>query len=193
MVAVFDGPAGKKLHEWDLPGARYQGPYSFPPLALSGDGKLLFVGGAGVVGRDITSGKEVVKVATGTLPVVNLRASHPLAVSPDGARIAVAWGDRDRNRHALDIHDVKTGKRLASHDLGSMYYPGLRFSPDGRRVAVWTMWGTVMVCDAESDAKPLKLDAGKSRPLCAAFSPNGATLAVGYNDGTTLLWDLTAK
>jgi WD40 repeat protein len=56
VVTVYDGPLGKKKHEWDLPGASYQGPYSFPPLALSGDGKLLFVASDGIVGRDVTTG-----------------------------------------------------------------------------------------------------------------------------------------
>lgn len=191
-VAAFDGPAGKKLGEWDVPGVTIQGAYSLPPLALSGDGTTLFVGDAnGVTGYDAVTGKAVATVKTGALPVVALRAAHPLAVSPDGARLAVARADG--RRQVLEVFEVKSGKRLASHEIGSMYYPGLRFSNNGRRVAAWTIHGTTLVFDAESDAQPRKLDAGKVQPLCAAFSPNDATLAVGYGDGTTLLWDLTAK
>jgi WD40 repeat protein len=53
------------------------------------------------------------------------------------------------------------------------------------------------VCDAESSATPpRKLDGHSGsnyRAWCAAFSPNGASLAVGYADGTALVWDLSAK
>jgi WD40 repeat protein len=76
-----------------------------------------------------------------------------------------------------------------------LHLPGLRISPNGKQVAVWNMWGaTVQVCDAESSrVEPRKLEGGNYRAMCAAFNPNGASLVVGYQDGTALIWDLTAK
>jgi WD40 repeat protein len=93
------------------------------------------------------------------------------------------------------VFDAKSGKELAEHDLGRGYLPALRFSPNGKQVAVWNVWGpTVQVCDAESSATPTRmLEGGTYCATTAAFSRSGASLAVGYQDGTTLVWDLTAK
>jgi WD40 repeat protein len=92
------------------------------------------------------------------------------------------------------VYDVETGTLLAEHDLGEVYKPGLRFSPNSKTIAVWNVWGaTVQVCDAEGQAQPRKLVAASAQPTCVAFSPNSASLVVGYQDGTALVWDLTKK
>jgi WD40 repeat protein len=67
------------------------------------------------------------------------------------------------------------------------------FDPSGTRLAVWNVQASVLVYDAEGFAEPRKLRTPDASPSCAAFSPNGASLAVGYQNGTALIWDLTAK
>ena len=76
----------------------------------------------------------------------------------------------------------------------------MRFSSDGSRLALWEMAGsrslpTVYVWDRSA---PQQAPKGLTAPVlpratCTAFSPNNAALAVGYDDGTVLLWDLAAK
>ena len=76
-----------------------------------------------------------------------------------------------------------------------MHNPSLQFDPKGKSVAIWNMWSpTVQICTAESsDVEPRNLEGGNYRATGAAFSPNGASLVVGYQDGTALMWDLLAK
>jgi RNA polymerase sigma factor (sigma-70 family) len=191
-VSVFDGPAGKKLSSWTVaapPGAQVH-----PAGALSGDGKTLFGFDGDVVGRDPETGKELVRVKTGPVAVFPV-ASFPaqLATTADGARIAVVRRSPRESEQTLRLFDVKTGKELAAYDLGSAYVHGLVFDRTGSQVAVWNHGAQVMLYPAEKRTEPRKLDRGSVSPSCVAFSPNGASLAVGYLDGTALLWDLTAK
>ena len=46
---------------------------------------------------------------------------------------------------------------------------------------------------AVSLTAPRKLEASDHRLMCVAFSPNNSNLVAGYEDGTALVWDLTAK
>ena len=193
-VTIFDGPTGKKLHAWTFkPDQLKSG--GLGPMALSPDGETLYVGGQGIAAFDVKSGKVKSRLEVGEVERVEHDSNTPLALSPDGSRLAIATGNTRGRSQTLRVYDVKTGKALVEHDLGEVYKVALRFSPSGKQVAVWNVWGgAVQVCDAESDATPpRKLVGGNSRPQCAAFSPNGSSLAVGYEDGTALVWDLTAK
>ncbi len=193
-VTVYDGPGGKKLPAWTTDLLASKGRGRFPAVALSADGITLFVAGDGIVGLDAVTGKEVLKIDAGKFEQTDGPAAFPMAVSGDGKRIAVIRGE-PRRGHVLRVFEIKSGKELAAHTLGAMHHPALRFSPTGKQVAVWNVWdAAVRVCDADTSETPVrKLDSAGSRATCAAFSPNGATLAVGYRDGTALLWDLTAK
>jgi WD40 repeat protein len=194
-VTVYDGPAGNKLHAWTYDKVEKGRRRWWWPMALSADGETLFIGGDGVVGLDVATGKEKFRIgAVGQLKPEQGPAAFPMAVSGDGKRIAVIR-DEDERGDFLRVFEIETGKELAAHTLGVVYKPALRVSPSGKQVAVWNMRGTtVWVCDAESSETPMReLVGGSSCATCAAFSPNGANLAVGYHDGTALLWDLAAK
>jgi WD40 repeat protein len=187
---VYDGPTGKRLAKWAVPFIPEKGPGTSkddrPALTLSGDGKLLFVATENVVGVDILTGQVKVRLDTGRLDRNDFMAS-----SPDGSRLAI---NRD-NQQARDLQiiDVKLDTEVVKHKIES-HARRCKFSADGKRVAVWS-WNetTVTIYDAESDAKPLVLDGGLSSPTAVTFHPNGKSVVVGYEDGTTLVWDLTAK
>ncbi len=194
-VAVYDGPGGKKLHAWTFTHAPSGGFHTWPPLAVTTDGSALLVGGDGITGLDVATGKEKFKIAAGPLKSEGAPGPFPMAVSADGARVAVVAERAEPRATVLRVFEVKSGKKLAEHDLGRVYLPALRFSPNGKQVAVWNVWGPVVqVCDAGSDAAPpRKLEGGNGRATAAAFSPDGKSLVVGYQDGTALVWDLSAK
>ena len=193
-VTLYDGPKGTKLQAWTYDKIQNGGGAWWWPMVLSADGNLLFIaGGDGIVGLDASTGAEKLRIDAGKFGADHGPAAFPMAVSGDGKRIAVvAAGGRG---HFLRVFEIKTGKELAAHSLGDVYHSALRFSPNGKQVAVWNVWSTaVQVCDAESGTTAIrKLDGVSARPTCVAFSPNGASLAVGYRNGTALVWDLSAK
>ncbi len=191
-VSVYDGPAGKRTSAWTV--AVPPGPPIHPAMALSGDGKFLFGFDGDVVGRDPATGKETVRLKTGPVMIPGGTYSpFPVVTTFDGTRVAVVQQNLRAQNGTLRVFEAKTGKELATHDLGRSHFPGLLFNRTGSRVAVWHNGTDVIVYNAEGRAEPRKLDSGAARVTCAAFSPNGASLAVGYENGTTLLWDLTAK
>jgi WD40 repeat protein len=156
-------------------------------IALSGDGNTIFVAGEKVIGLDPIRGKKKVRLDPGLIESIGSSTKGPLAASADGSRLAV--GDQ----HSLRIYDVKTGKQLLEQP-GSFLGAEMKFSPTADRLVVWSHAGTkVSIYSIDSNAKPQAFDGGLSTPTCAAFSPTGTSLAVGYLDGTTLIWDLAAK
>jgi WD40 repeat protein len=196
-ATVYDGPAGKVRHERSFttggPGGRI-GAYWWPGLALSGDGKRLFVADADVQVLDLATGNQERFSDAGPTRPEHTPGLPLFAVSPDGTRlVTVPQPDPDRSGGALTVYDVKSGKRHTLHQLEPVHQPGIAFSPTGKHLMVYSMWGPVLVYDVESDAKPRALTVLGARPTCAAFSPNGGSLAVGYQDGTALIWDLSAK
>ena len=190
-VAAFDGPVGKVTGRWTLTLPPDRNNYTRPSLA--GDGKTLFVGDAdGVRGLDAETGKEVVRVKTGPVALGSSASElSRVAVAPDGTRVAVAQRANQRDG-TVYVFDVKASKQLAWHDLAGTDQANLLFDPSGSHLAILA-GPRVQVIDATGAAKPRTFDANGAWPTCVAFSPDGKTLAVGYADGTTLLWDLAAK
>lgn len=192
-VTAFAGPAGRTHATWTLDSALSEGVQNWPPMALSADGRMLFVGGKqGILGLDIATGKERLRIAAPPMAPDPWSKTPRLAVSPDGKRIAAVVLHAATNSGGIQVYDIATRKILAEHPLELTGVSSLRFSPNGKRVAAWG--DTVLLFDAESSqTKPRKLEGGNAPPVCVAFRPNGASLAVGYRDGTALVWDLISK
>jgi WD40 repeat protein len=186
-MTEIDGPKGRIGPALRLPGAD-RAANDGRDLALSGDGKLLFVAdGNEVAALDSRTGEEVRRFETGPAAGVDVIRYIPsgIAVSHDGSRLAILH--RVRREMAVRTFDTKTGRVLAEH--------GLPFNVNRTAVAVWDTAGRrVLLLDGtDGKAKPRELGANGSAPKCAAFAPNEALLAVGYEDGTALIWDVTAK
>jgi WD40 repeat protein len=192
-VTVYDGPSGKVRAAWTLDQDLCGGFQSWPRLVVSPNGHTLFAGGKqGIVGLDVATGKVKLRIKTPPMEPDSWGNTNPIAVSPDGTRIAVVVLYPGTTRIGLQVYDIPSGKIVAEHPLEPTGVDWLRFSPNGKSVAAWG--GTVELYDAESSqTDPRKLESGTTPPVCAAFSPNGARLAVGYRDGTALVWDLTKR
>jgi len=111
------------------------------------------------------------------------RRAEAVAFSPDGRSLGVA--DLDKMVH---IHDVETGEELVEFDEHPHPLRSVAWSPDGERV-VSTCRRKVFVWAADDPASFLEVPGVDDRPTTACFSPDGGTVAVGYDSGRARLWD----
>jgi WD40 repeat protein/DNA-binding SARP family transcriptional activator len=124
-----------------------------------------------------------------------LAAHHPsentaLAIAPDGRTLYTAGTDA-----RMAIWDLAGSRRLDRHfpagpamtyDDGSP--KGTAMSPDGKRLAITQMDGSVWLVDAQTLAVVRKARVQKGALLAADFSPDGKLLAVvGEHPRVTLL------
>jgi WD40 repeat protein len=106
-----------------------------------------------------------------------------VAFSPDGARLAAVLGGK-----GLRVYARETGWAEAARDedYGDQSY-GADFAPGGRLAT--TSWdGKVRLysADPHGSARPVRVvqAPGGKQPVGIAFNPDGARLAVGYEDTT---------
>ncbi len=155
--------------------ARVQGhALSFNSLAFSPDGVTLATGSGSVVKLwDVRTGRETATLETGPVAAV--------AFTPDGVTLAVARGQ-------VALYDVASTEIIGVLTPGAANGP-LALSPDGGTLAAGSWRGTVL-WDLAAGEQIANLEGGIES---AAFSPDGAILAMGRSDGTTRLWDLEAR
>jgi len=71
--------------------------------------------------------------------------------------------------------------------------PGMAFSPDGRILAVASVWDVATLWDTASGRMIGVLEGHTRLPEAVAFSPDGRTIATGAADDTLKLWDVPAS
>ena len=119
-------------------------------------------------------------------PVLSRRLSgtwplYTSAISPDGRFIVGSGGLYDPNgRLVLDL------EQSAGRHIGHAY--GAAFSDDGRRLALVTDRGLLLIIDAMNPAiLDLQRVAAKSQ-IAVDFSPDGERLVVGDDSGAVRIW-----
>lgn len=114
---------------------------------------------------------------------------HRVAISPDGATIAVA--SADHRIYLLDRRTRQIARVLRGHRDQVL---AVAFSPDGKNLASSGWDGSLLLWSlANADAAPRRLGAHakqRSGTWTVAFSPDGQTLAAGSADGVVRLWDV---
>lgn len=147
------------------------------------------LGGAVLVtGAGFEMGIKLTDVASGQL-LANFHGVeegfyplNPLAVSPDGKRVAMGSPDR-----AIRIRDVATGQVLTTCQHKVRFPFCLTFSPDDRWLAVADTDGAFYLWDPRGQ-QPLRRRSGHAGGVTAlAFAPDG-TVASGGMDHTIRLW-----
>jgi WD40 repeat protein len=112
----------------------------------------------------------------------------PVAVTRDGARLAVAHGSS-----AVVVWDLERGTRAAELPAGGASLVSLAFGPDGRHVAAGGRDGRVRIWDLRAPSGPAVVGGHAGAVDSVAFSPDGHRVASGGADGTVRVWDTAAR
>lgn len=109
---------------------------------------------------------------------------YTVEISPDGATVATAGQGA-----TLFLVDTRTGaeRRLRGH---SDQIRGVRFFPDGTRIASVDWTGHVLVWDTASGALLQRLGGGHTATYALGISPDGKLLVEGGETGAVHVWDL---
>jgi WD40 repeat protein len=118
-------------------------------------------------------------------------AYYGLDFSPDGK--VLAMGD---SREAIGLWEVASGKKLRTLELPKLRIPGddgatLRYSPDGKSLAVTVCNRKACVLDVDTGKLLSEFPPGGTGKYALAFSPDGKMLAVGSLSPSVQLWDST--
>jgi eukaryotic-like serine/threonine-protein kinase len=158
----------------------------YPLLAYNSDGSRIasssrMHGGAGTSRLwDAASGKEIAVLGKWQDGV------RPLAISPDGKRVAVGSGEY------VCLCDAVTGRQLAVMGPHKPMVTDLRYSPDGKRIAVSaSLSNAIHLWDGESGKEVAVLRGHRAAVISVLFSPDGSRLVSGsvYPDNGARLWD----
>ncbi len=105
-------------------------------------------------------------------------------LSPDGSLIAIA------KPHSVELWNIKTEKNITLFKFNRNYLVGVRFSPDGKKLASVLADNTIRLWDIHS-FKQLAVFKGHSKLITSIdFSPDGKKLASSSDDKTLRVWDI---
>jgi WD40 repeat protein/tRNA A-37 threonylcarbamoyl transferase component Bud32 len=161
------------------------------PLSRTADGHRMSLSqGQKFVALSGTAGVCVYRTDTGEQvgPVHQPRTSYPVAISPDGKR--VAGGGKDGTSYVWSVGDEAAPRHLTGH---SKEIVSIAFSQDGRKVVTGSADGTARVWDAFT-GKAI----GEPLSHCAwvygvSFHPDGSKVLTGTGSFTTRIWDLAKQ
>jgi len=139
---------------------------------------------------DLKTGKAIRTLYAGDSSIFVIKAIF----NPSGKYIGTANDDG-----TAKIWDAANGKNILTMTVDTGSVNDIAFSPDGNLLATASTDGSypvgqVIVWDAASGKQLFFLgyDPNSPVPWCLAFSPDGSQLAVGYDDHTVRIWDVSA-
>ena len=163
-------------------------------LAFTPNGKTLAVQlGNGVVElRDPATGAVRSTISLGGKLAGNVMGT--MAISPDGAVIALAVRIGSGISSAVKLISTATGKVTASIPVSTATVYSLAFSPDGRTLAIATGRNLYLMDVAARTLISVSTDqhAFTGDSMYVSYSGSGKSLAVASNEGLVKVWDVRA-
>jgi WD40 repeat protein len=181
------GETAKALAPLPIPDIKPQVAVVSPVASVkfSPDGKLLAVGGYGVVRLiDSVSGKPVATLS-GHADYV-----RSIAFSPDGKMLAAAGGPPQRGGE-IKIWDVQTRQLLRTLLGHKDCIYSVAWSPDGKLLASGSYDKMVKLWDPATGKEVKNLQDHIDAVFAVAFSPDGKHLASGSQDRSVKIWDIS--
>ncbi|WKZ37374.1 MAG: hypothetical protein QY332_05455 [Anaerolineales bacterium] len=119
------------------------------------------------------------------LVIKELKGARTLAISPDGAMLAVGL-----QNGAIQLYSLPDGEFLLTLTGHKDWVRCLTFSPDGQKLASGAFDATARLWNIASGELEHIFSGHQSSVLGLAFSPDGTTLATGSVDKTVRLWTI---
>jgi WD40 repeat protein len=189
---------GQTLHLqfWDVTAAKELWSAPMPDdwpsgaIVVTADGRVL-AGTTDIITLDAATGERLDRrdlVKDGVVPPDESNNTH-LYPSRDGRTLGFVI-----QNVGIFLVDSRTWKLLRKIDTPNEVHWPLTFSPDGTRFATSNAWNDTGVRVWETATGKLlgRLDGSPTRVIRIAFGPDGRRLASGGEDGTALVWDLSA-
>jgi hypothetical protein len=117
--------------------------------------------------------------------------SRPFAFSPDGKVVAIV--DLQHPTTRVLYCDPVSGKTVRTLSLPAPDPVGpilLRYSPDGKRLAVAVTCNRVLLLESATGKRVQEVGDRPDTIFSLAFSPDGAALALGVSSPALQLWDV---
>lgn len=136
-----------------------------------------------VVRLSLADGKVVKKIG---VPLGKTdRHEHPRAVSADGTLLAL-YGASE----GWAVVDLPSGQLVSKLPGERKHLGPFAISPDGKTALIADGSPTVRLVPVARPERA-KTFTGSTPATAVAFSPDGTRIAVGYRDGTALIWDVS--
>lgn len=122
---------------------------------------------------EVATGEEISTLSDYTSPILSIE------FNPNGTHLAAS------STRKLIVWDIVTGEKDLVVDKGA----SIAYSPDGKQLALATVFGSLEVISVETGEQNWQVIGHPNTITWVSFSPDGAQIASSSYDGTAKVWD----